>query len=48
MLTSCSKHGRMNELHFGIVKDSIEIFLESITIGFELEHFEIYIASIKK
>ena len=41
MLTSCSKHGRIKELHFSVVQDAREMFLESITIGFEPEHFGI-------
>ena len=45
---SCLKHGRMKELHLGTVQDAIEIFLESITIGFETERFVICIASDKK
>ena len=47
MLVSCPKHGRMEELHFSIVQDAIEMFLESITIGFEPESFAICIASVK-
>ena len=48
MLTSCSKHGRMKELHFSIVQDAIEMFLESIAIGFEPERFAINNASVKE
>ena len=48
MLGSFSKHGRIQELHFSIVQDAIEMFLESITIGFELERFAICIASFKR
>ena len=45
MLTNFLKHGRMKVLHFGIVKDAREIFIESITIGFVPERFAICIAS---
>ena len=45
ILASFSKYGRMNELPFDIVQDIREMFLESITIGFEPEHFEIFITS---
>ena len=48
MLKSCSKHGQMKELHFSLVQDAIEMFLESITTGFEPERFVIYITSIKE
>ena len=37
----------MKELHFGAVQDAIEMFLESITIGFEPARFAIYIAIVK-
>ena len=47
MLESCSKHGRIKEFHFGIVQDIVEMFLESITLGFEPECFVIYITSVK-
>ena len=39
MLASCSKHGRMKGLHLGMVQNSREIFLESITISFEPKRF---------
>ena len=42
MLLSFSKHGRMKELHLGIVQDAREIFPESITIGFEPERCDIH------
>ena len=48
MLVSCLKHGRMKELHFGVVQDTIEMFLESITIGFEPKRFALCIASVKE
>ena len=48
MLASCSKHGRMKELYFGVVQDAIEMFLETITIGFEPERFAICITSVKE
>ena len=48
MLASYSKHGRMKELHFSIVQDAIEMFLEIITVGFEPERFAICITSVKK
>ena len=44
MLMSCSKYGRMKELHFSIAQDAIEVFFESITIGFEPERFAICIS----
>ena len=44
MLTSCSKYGRMKELQFSLVQGTKEIFLESITMGFEPEYFVIHIA----
>ena len=34
MLESFSKHGRIIELHFSIVQNAIEMFLENITVGF--------------
>ena len=48
MLVNFSKHGRIKKLEFGIVQDSREIFLKSITIGFKAEHFVICIASDKE
>ena len=48
ILVSCLKHGRMKELHFSMVQEAIEVFLESITIGFEPGRFVIYITSVKK
>ena len=45
MLVSCSKHGRIKDLHFGVVQDAREMFLESIIIGFEAERFAICITS---
>ena len=48
MLTSCSKHGRLKKLHYGIVQDSIETFLDSITKSFEPKRFAKYIASVKE
>ena len=38
-------HERMKELHFSIVQDARDIFLEGITIGFKPERFTICIAS---
>ena len=43
--TSCSKHERIKELHFSMIQDAIEVFLESITLGFEPERFVICIIS---
>ena len=48
MLTSCSKHGRMKEFHFGIVQDAIAMFLKSIVLGFKPEHFAICITTVKE
>ena len=31
ILTSCLKHGRMEELYLNIVQDAREVFLESMT-----------------
>ena len=45
MLTSCLKYGRIKELYFSIVQDAREVFLESITKGFEPELFVICITS---
>ena len=47
ILVSYSKHGRMKELHFGIVQDAREILFKSITINFEPEHFVICIVRFK-
>ena len=38
----------MKELHFNVVQDAIEMFFESITIGFESKRFVICITSVKE
>ena len=48
MLVSCSKYGRMKEIHFDEVQYTKEMSLDRITIGFEPERFKICIASDKE
>ena len=47
MLSSCLKHGKIRELNLGIVKNTREMFLEGIILGFEPERFAICITSDK-
>ena len=42
ILVSCSRHGKMKNLHFIIIQDTIEIIIETINMGFKPERLAMH------